>query len=373
MNLYKRKIGILCQICFARNKTIENIVDSIHDFGRCLHLAINNLIRNKKIIHKYSYLLEDGIYRCSIYGDYMFKKQNKQIAEYTTFKSITALNKYAIPFVRCLYRLVSFKIRDNCFKDFCGTELLISSSRQEYKVFDKKTCKVLTVYSEKRKLKQILTNKAFFAKYFKVPQTININYNKSYCIEEYIIHNPFDPIDAIDSICEDLLLYLLSTYKNYSYDNDEDRLKAKLFSLRFGDSVLLESTIGLPKTSVHGDLWSSNVIFDGHMYFVTDFERVGVRFFLFDFFCFIFSEWLLKNDDRLLMQYNNGRFDNFFAKLPWDYNPFRKDLYLLAFLIDMTNERWSNYTEVDNKIKEALIKYIPTYYRYEENNCDIRC
>ena len=342
---------------------LSNINKAIHECRFSLgniKYSCSNARRNKKIILKMSVFLKNGKYRTSIHGDHIYESSTSPQLGKNTFLSLGTLNRCAIPFVKLVYWFYTTKVK-TLTKHFNGTEIIISSSNTEYKIFDFTSNIVLSFYQNTDKLIQTKKNKDYFSQYFDTPPTINFDVAKHIWTERYIDHVPYQTLKCATFLCKKIVNYNLSIKGGEKISINLDSEETVLFAKRFGDSPLLIKTIGLPKVFTHGDLWSSNVIYNGSLFFVTDYEAARERFFLYDFFCFIFSEWFLKDDSSLLDYYMAGFFDSILGKLPWRYDKTEKDVYLLAFIVAITCERWKKPSCLDKKIELALKLYIPNY------------
>ena len=271
----------------------------------------------------------------------------------------------------------SYRYRDTKFNsehNFSGTQLIISSSQEEYKIFDFKSRLLLTKYTSLEKLIKYNDNKAIFAHSFNVAKTINIDKKESAIVEQLIQHNTIDVTASFKTLVRSInnhLIFVKPTLNNNQVSYAE---MCDFFASRFGNSNILKDKSGQTCIMSHGDLWSSNVISNGNVIFITDFERAGNRFFLYDFFTFIFTEWLLNNDSTLLHKYFIGEFDSaleqIFHSVDKIYSNTNREKYLLAFLIYYTYERWKNSSTNDERVANFMKLYTPSYFnrKYEKNN-----
>lgn len=333
---------------------------------RCLseiHIAFLKSRRNLGVIREISPYLEKGFYQNSLSFDRIHRIGEKTRMKVKTFSSYGELYPFSACLIKLYNSITAYFVR-NSYKDFMGTDVIISSSLTEYKVFDYCTDRVLTYFKSEKKMDRIIRDKKLFIDVFRVPRTLTINYKNSFIIEEMISHHDFDVRQAFEELCSDISKFILynSTYleRDPNYHN-----KCKFFSDRFGQSELLIESIGSLMTLTHGDLWSSNCIFDGEQFYITDFERVGKRYFLFDFFLFIFTEWHLNGNAALIDNYFNGRYDRYldlvFKGCSLTYENESRQSYFLAFLVSITYERWQTNREIDKKIRKFIQSFIPSY------------
>ena len=330
------------------------------------HSGIIKILRNKSILDLLDEYLVGGVYRSSVSYDCIYYKRNGPVLSGKTFSSKDTKNtgiKNKINVFLSSY--CHYNVHNKGIKLFEGTEVLISSSQTEYKVFDYTRHQVLTLYNSREKMKAVNANKLFFEDCFNIPKTISYNDNCSYVIEELIKHEAINLEEAVVYIGNEICDYFYS-HREAFYSNEElfDE-QCSLFENRFGRSVLLHEKAGSIVAPTHGDLWSSNVIYNGEKYYVTDFERVGERYFLFDFFTFIFSEWLLNSNSILIENYFSGCYDGLlnrmFSSTPIRFEKDKKNEYILSFLVAITYERWRNYSVIDEAIQRFINTYTPTY------------
>ena len=345
---------------------IDYIIRLLCSFGRVIKQSQIIAKRNRTIIHELSSFLMNGKYKTSAHGDCIYNSYYTQKMASQTFSSLKKINIFAKPFIKIIYQLSTTKINTK-EKIFGGTEIIISSSLSEYKIFDYLRKEVLTKYKSSSKLQRVIKGKNIFAQSYNVPKTITVNNNEAYIIEELIPHVEFDSEMAFKNICISICahtkLYISSLCTNKASYQDA----CVHFSNRFGESDILYEGLGSTELLSHGDLWSSNVIYDGSKQYITDFERIGSRYFLFDFFFFIFSEWHLNQKAKLIINYNEGLYDVFlheiFQIVGHKFDTKKKDCYLAAFLVSVTYERWKNYIDINPFIESFIKKYIPSYYK----------
>ena len=333
-----------------------------------IHVFLSNILwafkcvffRNKEIFKAAKPYLVVGSFRNSRYCDYIYETSQKNRFENVTFASTAYQSFFAKILIMLVTRFIKYKnFEEGSFK---GKEIIISSSHQEYKIFNVEQTKVLTLFSDREKLSRVIANKKHFENSFNVAKTLEVDYKASYCIEEFVKHESFDKETAFQVLANQYAGYVrkVSCCKDYEI---EDR--CRFFSKRFGQSDLLCRIRDFPMVFTHGDLWKSNVIYDGFHYYITDFEAAKPRFVLYDLFCFMFTEYIIYNDITMIQRYFWGKYDEIFSQILRSVNVRFDDrergVYLLAYLVAVLNERWRKFFKLDYKITDIIKKYIPNY------------
>lgn len=340
-------------------------MSKVREFIREIRAVRQRTKRNRYLIRELAGYLISGKYKNTDSFDCIYNTKAQPKIGRLTF---TAKNRAETTFDKCVELFnkgVTYSVAANTPKVFNGTEVIVSSTGTEYKIFDFVKKLVLTIYESQEKMMHIQENKNKIRGVFNVPDTVTINSDKSYVVEKLIQHHELLVDDAFRILTKSMNDNL-TKQKEYTFRDKAKYQKNKdYFASRFGQSKLLDNAIGEITTLTHGDFWSSNVIYDGHLYYITDFERVGDRFFLYDFFMFMFSEWLLNKNSLLLDNYFSGEYDaqldKMFYSVDSEYITECKQEYFLIFLVSITYERWQNYNGIDHKIKELIDIYLTAY------------
>lgn len=342
-------------------------INKLHLCLRQIHIAYLKSKRNRILIKEYSDYLHEGIYKNSLSFDCVYNTISKPQFDSSTFSSLVdRLLLFPKALIRINNAFLRYRVRHrenhHCFD---ASEMILSSSLSEMKFFDFQKKEVLTIFKSETKLYSINEAKQIFANTYRIPKTIIVNFDRSFMIEELIPHMAYDLDEVFKQLCEGFCLHL-SYYSSNIITNKEVYIDAcKYYVSRFGGCDLLYDTIGSIRVFSHGDLWSSNIIFDGEKVFVTDFEHAGERFFLYDFFMFIFTEWQLNKDDRLIINYFNGKYDTYlyrmFISAGTVYDTDHRDKYFMVFIASILFDRWLGYEEIENTIKVFINKFITSY------------
>lgn len=340
------------------------VYNSLHLCLRQIHVALIKTKRNRKVVQQYSDFLVAGYYRNSLAYDNVYKTQSHKRINSSTFSShnekLGVIAKIALKLLNFLF---VYRVSHNLNRPvFEGTELIISSSLTEYKFFDLHKAKVLTVFKSKEKLIDIIAAKERFTPYYNIPKTIFISEDQLCLVEEFIKHKDYDVDTVFNVLCESICNLLNNSATELTINVAKYEKACNYFESRFHEFKLDYETIGGIMAYTHGDLWSSNIIFDGSKVYLTDFEHCGERFFLYDFFMFIFTEWHLKNDDCLIVNYFNGRYDNILSRMfnavNEKYDENRRSNYFMVFIVSILYDRWFEYEAIEIIIKDFITKYI---------------
>ena len=269
---------------------------------------------------------------------------------------------------KIIYKIIQLKkvkVKNNHAK-FEGDSLLITSSLNNVKIFDKHNKKTLSIYFEEANYKKIMNNMILADKIFKIPKIIEFKDEEKSILEEYInddgiteqvfykiidfyIFNQWDIklIDILPEECDDLL----KKEKYKIYDN------------------LLEKKMIL----CHGDLWSSNILCEDSNIFFVDFENIDYYPIYYDLFYFMFSEAYIKNNYKYIENYLKGiynqKFKLYFEKFEIEYNDNYKLEYLYQFLRCYAKNKWNKLSSrnLKREIKKLdnFMNRLERGYNYE--------
>ena len=329
-----------------------------------IHTALIKYKRNRTLIKECTNFLHHGRYSNSVSFDCIYNTHSRSQFYSTTFTAqIDNLYQLSKVLIRLFNYCFTYKVhnKDNCMA-FDGTEILVSSSLTELKIFDFKNDLVLTTYKSKAKLLKVHDAKQLFAHTFNIPSTLELNIDRAYLIEELIQHSNFDLEVLFSLLCDHFYRHLTYYSSQIVLNGNWYQEACSYFEARIGKCDLINEAVGAIMVYSHGDLWSSNIIFNGERVYVTDFEHAGVRFFLYDFFMFVFTEWQLKDDDRLVANYFQGVYDSFltcmFRTVGLVFDSSRRNNYFMVFIVSILFERWRGYDAIDGKIVSFMNYYI---------------
>ena len=301
--------------------------------------------------------LADGTYRVTPSFDVIYREgMEKEAAEESRFL-YKNLSSNPSGGAKLFARTMSWKI-DKCGKAFSGTILIPGTNGKDIKVLDPAAGEVATLFRDAERGRKLLENREFWGKYFRVVRAEILAGDGEdlpggvFVIREKMIRKmPFDP--------EQGLYQVMEGYRNYLSHGDRSRDSG-------GEAAMRQGTCpcdSLPCCMAHGDLWSSNLLYDGTDYYYIDFEHVAPRYFLSDVLYYIFAEAFVKGDDKMMKSYLSGKYDaelsELFSAAGISFEPEEKTCYFKIFLDELYRERW------EGRAKEETIarykKFVETY------------
>ena len=264
-----------------------------------------------------------------------FIYQEQLFRNYDFFKKIV---------IKLFFSPIKLKIKSNN-KIFYGDRLIMPTLNKEIKIINSSEKKILTLFNSKQRYEELLKKRQLWAKYFNTVDLLEYNDQKLYYIEEFIEKKDFNKNDAFSYIFDSILKISNDVPKNLNVKCDfYYKKETKTFLKNNGipelydslENYLLSSSY---KTSLsHGDLYRYNVISDGNNYYYIDFENVGTHIFYFDVMYYIFDESFTFNNDGLLNDYMNGKFDEKFEKLfriyGENYDKNNRGIYMLTVIAE---------------------------------------
>lgn len=264
------------------------------------------------ILQKLEKFLSKGNYTIDASFSIIYKKNNQE--KTNTFDSLT-LNSKVFNF---LSKTISYKVLDN--SEFNGDSIIISSSREEFKIFNKNKKLLLNFYKTPKKMGVVLNNRQKFNVYFATPTIIK--QGDCYFIEKII---ETEKIYSIDILFEKIL----SLYKKYYTQAIPKKINNELYYFQ------------------HGDLWSSNVLVNSQKIFFVDFEESNFFPYGYDLFFFMFQEAYIKNNHILLNKFFNGEYNQYFnyeGILDVSSEEKRKTVFK-SFIKIYVKTRWTNISK----------------------------
>ena len=319
----------------------------------------NNLLVFRRLVNLpqsvYTFL-EGGTYRynepCTLLYNVKYRKETSSLLE-NLFEKKNPNNNYFRKLFAILYRK-QVNEKNSIYK---GSVLLMTSSGQEFKVFDFKYKKVLTVFNEGEKCQRVFNNREIWSKCFKTVE-FELFKNKKAIEEKMITRVPCVSTKLFTLILEDYSKYLPEAkhYPSGAYEKDDLLYFCKSIG-RESDFMKLDEYINSEEyvlCMAHGDLWYSNVMMTEEGMYYLDFENICPRIFYYDLIFFIVGDFLFLRNDALLTAYRNGdydqAFDALFNAVGLKYNPGVKTFYIEIVFFLLYLEKWKN-TELESNVK----------------------
>lgn len=330
----------------------------LNNLKKCFHLTI--------LPFRFSKYLKRGLYKYNTSTTILFHRTEKGIDNEwpMVFGSIDSNGNI---FRRVFSKLFIF-LNTSSNKLFYGDYMVISSSETEYKFFDHTDNRILTYYSDTSKLKFVYENRLEWSRWINTVDCCADIENHT-LTERMITTVHFSSARAFEQILYDYSKYLEGYKKsvNSFYSIEENHLE--LFCNLWNDKSLYKKLIAftketpIPLFKTHGDLWRSNVLYDGKQFFYIDFEQTAQRIYFYDIFMYILSDAFILKDNMLLEKFVLGDFDNYLMTVSkhvnYNYNVSKKYLYLSLFVFEWFNNRW--YGTPDEKLVSEVSKIVMKY------------
>lgn len=234
-------------------------------------------------------------------------------------------------------------------KKFNGDFMIISSSEEEYKFFDIESGQLLTYYKNNDKFKRVCQLRREWAHYFRTIPFIASDFESTH-VEPIIDSIDFDSIKAFNQIRNDYAEYYktinLEKLQLYSVEHDilEDFSRLWTNENISNEIIKLITQTPIPICVTHGDLWKSNILYNGKAFYYLDFEQVAPRFYVFDLLMYMLSDALLLNNKHLLKQFFEGEYDQYFLEVSkvmnCTFDVTKKEIYYALVVFELYKTRW---------------------------------
>lgn len=289
--------------------------------------------RNPGIVKKCEKYLEAGVYITGHNTNEIILR-NKSQKKVLTFSDLEEKESY---FIRKLKKKWQYSVSCGENQKYYGSKILISSSGKEIKIFDyRKNC-VLTIFDEKQKCADVMNRKEKFTGIYRtVPGTRTGD--RQIC-DQLIQAKEFDNDQMIAFLVGGMQGMLQAMGIQKKEVQKEYRDFCEKFHIR---GCWNPETV--PCTLTHGDFWRENIISDGEVLYLIDFEHAAERYFMYDFFMCLFASAYYYNDWELIKRYFDGKFEEKLRKIyglaEIEYESERKYDYFLLFFSQIYEERW---------------------------------
>lgn len=271
--------------------------------------------------------LKNGLYYIDIKRNIIYKSSQK--SKYKAIKSNVFLNIKKNKKIRFVYRIIdSFYNRRHIFKInnkkccFSGTLAILGSINKDMKIFNFRTKKVLSVFSDFERAQSIIDRRSKMELCgYEITRSEKVIMNDKTCLIEPLIsikpynHNSIFPkiIEQYVSIQKKLKPEPLRISKN-----EKENILFIAKQLSDNSSIRLLEKIE-SKNNIcyfcHGDFHYFNYIFDGRQHYYVDFELSDYHIFFYDIFFYVFFEALRFKNLELWISLNQGKYDNYLREL----------------------------------------------------------
>ena len=332
----------------------------------------NRIVNNIKSIfvlfvlpYRNAKYLEAGLYKYNHTVNALYRSEHESIYSKELRDKLFAQQSSSTNVFRNIYSSLYRAFIHGIKKSFSGQLMVISTSEKEYKFFDFKQKRLLTLYTDGNRFSSILKNRIQWSKFFAVP-TFDYDEEKREISESLLDSDVFNYDKTVDRLVDELSLSHFSIFSNYRVNNSFENYAVESFLSEIGRSNYLEDLLGFISsdcfrtTLSHGDLWRSNLLWSNEVLYYLDYEMIGNRVFFYDLFTFIFSEAYFLNNIEALKKYVLGKYDLIFEKLfrhaGVKYCGENRNTYLYVFLYLYYQERWSRveHKEVLDKLSSIL-------------------
>jgi thiamine kinase-like enzyme len=227
----------------------------------------------------------------------------------------------------------------------------------EYKLFDVDESLIATYYEDETRMKNIIINRTKWAEFFNtIP--FSVDEGNKFIFESLYNHNQLSAEKEFLIILEDYKKYYSILEFNNNVNIDIEKLQE--FYSKIGKSndctgmnAYVKELNEYKTCLTHGDLWYSNIIFDGHILFYLDFEMVKERIFFYDLIYYIVSEFSIRKNSVLIENYAKGIYDKAFSELfelaGTKYDSSKKRWYIELCYFILYSEKWEG-TEYESNI-----------------------
>lgn len=298
---------------------------------------------------RYSSCLTPGRYRVNPARTVIYREdlQDAEARESAFLYQTKDAGSSASLLARLTSKLYRVQVK-TCGTDFHGQLLLLTTTGRAAKIFDCEARKIATVYEDPREAEAVLENRSYWSAYFPVVPFEPALRGGRMLVESMIEKQPYDAERGFLALFPPYLRYLNAQREREAFTRksfDPQQLTRFLDLLgRPEDREALAPLLELPALRTHGDLWTSNLLYDGETFYHIDFEAAAIRTFFFDPLMYLFSDAYLNKHPALLNNYCQGKYDapleEFFRAANREYQRSHRLLYLEAVLFQLFAERW---------------------------------
>lgn len=326
--------------------------------------AVKGMLQAHRALRRYSSCLDSGGYRMNPAKTIICRKDTRDSAaqESVFLYKTRVLQGRLGPVDKLTSKLYRGHVGKGT-KEFHGQLLMLTSSGKGVKIFDYIERKIANVYLDKREAEADLKNRAYWAAYFPVVP-FESALKGTMLVEDMVDKQSYDVEEAFLSLFPNYIHYLKTQENNFTRGCCDNAQTARFLDYlgRPEDYDALLRLLHMPSLITHGDLWPSNILYDGAEFFHIDFEHMAVRVFFFDVLMYIFSDYYQNKNSTLLDKYLQGDYDTqmeeLFRAAGCEYQRSERLLYLEVIIFVQFVERWDPWgpDEMMKKMR-ALMDY----------------
>jgi len=237
-----------------------------------------------------------------------------------------------------------------------GEMIIISSSKNHYKIFDFDNQLLITVYEDKDIYEKVNDNYNYFTNVVKLntPDIVKNDDKELVTVERYIKFDEENKnrVDLFEKILKQYILVGKNFEVRYvsNEEKSDNLLKYNIFkSIYKYVNTQHDNDLNACKIKCHGDLWSSNIIYNENTLYYIDYEMVDYYSFFYDIYFYMFSEAYILNDYTILNNYFDGKYDNllqqYFLIFNVKYNRELREYYFINFIREYSYNKWRNFSK----------------------------
>lgn len=317
-------------------------------------LFIKRRLVIKKNFIECNNFLKSGIYKFSTCMKYIYINENDIGKKSYQLFHRNFTNKY-IRFLRSIVYFILFSKPINVLNKtdkFQGQVYLPGnegnkSLSKRAKIFDFINMKIVEIFDSEDEIERKITYYHYYFQYYNVPKIYEVNKEKMYLIEEFILDNKKasdtkkilaavldKQINQIDIKClslnNNIIEKLVYVNKKISDLYCFDIIENMDYEIHEYNQLFVECI-------QHGDLWFGNIFMMNYGPIIIDYEHSGNYWFCYDFFTFLLHEYSKYSRfdclDAYVMKEYDFYLDKIFCKLNTHYKPEGKADYFSIYVL----------------------------------------
>ena len=298
--------------------------------------------------------MKDGKYNVSSHFTKISRKDSfSNLKTFSDLNEKSAKRNYFKRMAFYLQNIFNIKIKSTT-KKFYGDMLIISSSNEQYKIFDFEKKQVLTKYKEYSKYEKYKDNYNYLSRIYSIPEVTSFDDNDFVVIENYIKQEQSNINN--EKIIMDIVNLYIQNSGSFVKKSEELKLCDRMDNFNiYGKLHNIYNNNKFTLIKCHGDLWQPNLICSSEKNYYIDFECVDYYSFFYDIFFYIFSSAYIMKDYTLVENFAAGKYDEKFSELfklyGFSFEGEKRANYFCSFLFEYINKKWKNIDD-DNLEKQ---------------------